>query len=196
MLEQTGVAEQQQIKTVMPSEERLQKGPVAIFECFQKIPCNPCTEACARKAPRPMNDINDLPSVNYDQCNGCGLCISACPGLAIFVVDMTQGPHSALVKLPFEFRPLPEKDSMVTLLNREGQAVGHGRVQAVENRPNQNKTAVISVIVPKEIAMDVRAIAPMVHNHGEGAGHATGAVHAAAAFDHIKSNKDGGNGHG
>lgn len=111
-----------------------------------------------------MNDINDLPSVDYDQCNGCGLCISACPGLAIFVVDMTQGPHSALVKLPYEFRPLPEKDSMVTLLNREGRAVGHGRVQAVDNRPNQNKTAVISVVVPKELAMDVRAITLMTHN--------------------------------
>jgi hypothetical protein len=77
---------------------------------------------------------------------------------------MTQGPHSALVKLPYEFRPLPEKDSMVTLLNREGRAVGHGRVQAVDNRPNQNKTAVISVVVPNELAMDVRAITLMTHN--------------------------------
>ena len=28
--------------TGWPSEERLAKGPVAICECVQQIPCNPC----------------------------------------------------------------------------------------------------------------------------------------------------------
>ena len=31
---------------VLPSEERLNKGPVAITECFQEIACNPCVAAC------------------------------------------------------------------------------------------------------------------------------------------------------
>lgn len=163
MLEQTGVAGKDLIERIIPSPERLAKGPAVVIECFQQIPCNPCVGACARGAIQPMQDINDTPSVDYDRCNGCGLCISACPGLAIFVVDMNHGPHSALVKMPYEFRPLPAHDSLVTLLNREGLPVGQGRVQAADLKPHQNRTAVVSVVVPKEAVMEVRSIRPMLH---------------------------------
>lgn len=163
MLEQTGVAGRELIERSVPSPERLAKGPVVIIECFQRIPCNPCASVCARGAIQPMQDINDTPTVDYERCNGCGLCVSACPGLAIFVVDMTHGPHSALVKMPFEFRPLPSPDSLVTLLNREGIPVGQGRVLAADLKAHQNKTAVVSVVVPKEAAMEIRAIRPMIH---------------------------------
>ena len=33
-----------------PSEERFAKGPVAIAECVQEIPCNPCEAACPMHA--------------------------------------------------------------------------------------------------------------------------------------------------
>ena len=29
-----------------PSEERMAQGPVAVAECVQEIPCNPCETAC------------------------------------------------------------------------------------------------------------------------------------------------------
>jgi len=46
MLEKTGIATQEMVMNVFPSIERINKGPVAVIECFQNIPCNPCQTAC------------------------------------------------------------------------------------------------------------------------------------------------------
>ena len=78
-----------------PSEERLQKGPVAILECFQKIPCAPCVKACPQGAITIGEDINEIPTFNADKCIGCGQCIVNCPGQAIFVVDLTYSEDCA-----------------------------------------------------------------------------------------------------
>ena len=40
------------VQGILPSEERRQKGPYALFECFQNIPCNPCYTACKFNAVR------------------------------------------------------------------------------------------------------------------------------------------------
>ena len=50
MLIQTGIPDKEAIEAVTPDETRFLKGAVAIAECFQKIPCNPCTKACVKKA--------------------------------------------------------------------------------------------------------------------------------------------------
>lgn len=34
-----------------PSEERMRKGPVAVCECLQRIPCNPCESSFAPSTP-------------------------------------------------------------------------------------------------------------------------------------------------
>ena len=109
MLEKNGVPTQDDIKKRMPPEARLKKGPVAMIECFQNIPCNPCSTACRRGAIQEVSVINDLPKINHDICNGCGLCISRCPGLAIFVIDETYSEAEASISLPYEFLPLPEQ---------------------------------------------------------------------------------------
>lgn len=49
MLIQTGIPDKEAIEAVTPDETRFLKGAVAIAECFQKIPCNPCTKACVKK---------------------------------------------------------------------------------------------------------------------------------------------------
>jgi len=139
----------------IPCEERLHKGPVAICECLQSIPCNPCADACPRQAIT-VAEINDCPVIAADNCNGCGLCMLHCPGLAIFVVDHTYSQEQALVKIPFEFLPLPKVNGSVEALNRSGECVGLAQVIRVQKSPN--KTNVLWLAVPHELAMEVRAI--------------------------------------
>ena len=103
-------------------------------------------------------DINGLPVVDTDICNGCGLCISFCPGLAIFVVDKTYSDELALVKLPYEYVPVPQKGQYVTGLNRAGDDLGIYEVIRVTSGGDKNKTYTITLAVPQDLAMDVRDI--------------------------------------
>lgn len=144
----------------LPSARRLAKGAVAIAECLQQIPCNPCQDACKRGAFRTFRDINDLPTVDYEKCNGCGACISRCPGLAIFVVDETYSSKEALIKIPYEFTPLPQENQVLTALDRAGDVVGEARVVRVQSSKAQDRTAVLWLAVSKELAMTVRHIRP------------------------------------
>lgn len=158
MIEVTGVPTAQDLARVLPPRDRLAQGPVAVIECFQRIPCNPCYTACKFDAIQEFTDINDTPTIKHENCNGCGLCVSKCPGLAIFVVDETYSDHEALVRLPYEFLPVPAKGADVDLLDREGRVVGRGRVERVQNAKVQDRTLVVSVVVPKELSMEVRNI--------------------------------------
>jgi len=138
---------------LLPPRERLQKGPVAIAECPEPIPCNICVDACPFNAIR-MDGINGLPRIDWDKCIGCGVCVSLCPGLAIFVVDLSK-PGKALVTLPYEMLPEPRKGAKVKLLSRDGRIVGEGTIVKVWER---NKTFVVTLEVPSELAMEVRGI--------------------------------------
>jgi Fe-S-cluster-containing hydrogenase component 2 len=159
VLEKTGVATQKDLEKVMPSKERLKKGPVAVIECFQRIPCNPCYTSCKVGAIKELvEDINDIPELDEDKCIGCGLCVSKCPGLAIFIVDETYSEDEAKIMLPYEFLPLPEEGQIVDALNREGKVVGKARVLQVKNGKYEDKTPLISIAVPKELSMEVRNI--------------------------------------
>jgi len=167
MLNKTGIPTADDLNKVYPSEERMLKGPVAIIECFQKIPCNPCTEACKQGAILPMKDINDIPQMEFDKCNGCGVCISRCPGLAIFIVDRSYSPKEAIVRIPYEFVPLPEVGQKVSCLNRAGEEVGKFEVKKVQSGGKKNMTYTVWLVVPQELAMEVRNIRLGGVTHGE-----------------------------
>ena len=160
-LEKDGVLSPEELAELpgMPSKERLERGAVAVIECAQKIPCNPCEGACPTGAIVVGEPITNLPTLIEDKCIGCGLCIPACPGLAIFVVDMTYSDREATVQLPYEFLPLPKKGETVKALDREGRVVCPARVVKVLNPKRFDHTAVITIAVPKDQAMNVRSIA-------------------------------------
>ena len=156
MLERTGIPTDDDLEKVIPDKKRLAKGPVVIIECFQKIPCDPCAISCKLGAIKSFKDINDLPIVDFDKCTGCGICISSCPGLAIFVIDMNYSDEKSLIKLPHEMLPLPEKGEDVYALDRVGSILG--KVKVVRVLKIKNKTNIISLEVPKSMAMKVRSI--------------------------------------
>lgn len=167
MLIQDGIPTKEDLSAVMPTGERFAKGAVAIAECFQKIPCNPCTKACVKQAIRVEPDINATPYVDFDSCNGCGACIARCPGLAIFVVDMTYSETEALVRLPFEFIPVPEAGQRVMGLDRSGRELNWFSVVKVTSGGKKNMTYTISLAVPKELAMEVRNIRVGGYQNGQ-----------------------------
>lgn len=142
----------------MPSGERLARGPVVVIECAQEIPCNPCEEACAQRAIAIGERIIDLPVLHEERCTGCGLCIAACPGQAIFVVDRTYSDDEATVQLPYEFLPLPARGESVEALDREGNPLCAARVVRVVNSRSFDRTPVVTIAVPKDCAMQARNI--------------------------------------
>ncbi|MEA3356509.1 MAG: 4Fe-4S binding protein [Candidatus Bipolaricaulota bacterium] len=142
----------------IPSEERMRQGPVAVIECIQEIPCNPCEAACPTGAIDIGSPITNLPRLDEGKCIGCRLCVSACPGLAIFMVDLTYSDESATVTFPYEYLPLPEKGQTVRAMNRAGEPVCAGTVIRVQNPRVNDKTPVVTVAVPHRYAAEVRGI--------------------------------------
>jgi Fe-S-cluster-containing hydrogenase component 2 len=141
-----------------PSEERLESGPVAVIECIQEIPCNPCESACRFGAIVVGKPITNLPRLVEEKCKGCGECIPACPGLAIFLLNRTYSPEEAAVSIPYEYLPLPEPGSTVDALDRRGERVCRGRVIRITNPSKNDKTAVVTIAVPKLHSDEVRGI--------------------------------------
>lgn len=141
-----------------PSEERFKRGPVAVIECVQEIPCNPCEAACKFGAITVGNPITNLPRLNDNICTGCGVCIAQCSGLAIFVVDKTFSETEAAVSFPHEYLPLPEKGQVVDAVNRSGEIVCKGKAVRINNIQKNDCTPVITLAVPKQFADIVRGM--------------------------------------
>ncbi|MDK2799443.1 MAG: hypothetical protein PWP27_803 [Clostridiales bacterium] len=142
----------------VPSIDQLNVKPLAVIECIEPIPCNPCERACPFSAITIGDSIWNLPVLDANKCKGCGACIPSCPGLAIFVVDMNYSSTSALVKIPYEYFPLPKEGMEVDCLNRKGEAVTKGRIHSVKTTATFDKTYIIGIEVNKKFAMEVRNI--------------------------------------
>ncbi len=156
MLEKTGVPTKEELKRFIPSKKRRCEGPYAMIECFEEIPCDPCYAACPFKAVKEFVNINDLPEIDFDRCTGCGLCVSECPGLAIFLIDETVGNNQASISMPYEFQPLPEKGESVLAVDREGNIVGEVIVDEVKISGRKAKTPMVTILVPLNQVMDIR----------------------------------------
>lgn len=158
MFKKTGVVTEERIEEILPSEERRQEGPYAVFECFEEIPCNPCSTACKIGAVEDFDNINERPEIDYEECTGCGLCVSECPGLACFVIDETYSEAEATIKLPYELCPLPEEGQKLDALDRKGEVVCKAEVVKVQSSERLDNTNVITIAVPQEQIQVVRNI--------------------------------------
>lgn len=145
------------------SKERMQEGPIAVIECFERIPCNPCEGACPFNAIKIGEDITNLPILDEKKCKGCGLCIACCPGMAIFVVHLNYSQRESLFTFPYEFLPVPKIGSVVKGIDRNGKVVTHGRVIKVNESKKNNHTNIISIAIPKKFINSVRGI--KIENH-------------------------------
>jgi Fe-S-cluster-containing hydrogenase component 2 len=154
MKEATGILSQEDLKNMLPPEERLKRGTVAIIECVQNIPCNPCVKACKFGAIE-KNSLAETPKLNHEKCVGCGECVAVCPGLAIFLVNMAYSKDEALLTLPYEFLPMPKVGDRVIALDREGNEKDEARVVNVRKI---NSTYIISIAIKKELVMEVRNV--------------------------------------
>lgn len=140
-----------------PDREIQKRKKLAVIECVERIPCNPCEEVCPFDAIKIDKPITNLPSLDIEKCRGCGQCISACPGLAIFMINYNYTEDSAAVSFPYEFIPYPDIGEVLTCVDRRGKEITVGKVLNIATRGNKN-TAVVTVEVPKKYGLQVRSI--------------------------------------
>jgi Fe-S-cluster-containing hydrogenase component 2 len=159
-IRKTGIPSKEELEASpgYPSSAALQKGPIVVIECVQDIPCNPCEMACPKGAIRVGNPITQLPVFDAEKCDGCGTCIPVCPGLAIFRVNATYSEDEATVSFPYEYLPMPKKGDLVAGVNRAGEVICKAEVLRVQKPKKYDHTAVITLVVPKHLAMEVRSM--------------------------------------
>ena len=156
----TGFLSEEELKDSpgIPSEARRRKGPVAVIECLEDIPCNPCESSCSVGAIVVGEDITNLPHLDGEKCVACQTCVYICPGQAIFMVDESLPDDRATVMMPYEYRPLPQKGEVVTALDRAGRQLGDAAVVAVRKTQRMDRTATVTIEVPRQWSMKTRAI--------------------------------------
>ena len=156
----TGIPSQAELEASpgYPSAEALARGPIVVIECVQDIPCNPCELVCPNSAIHVGEPITNLPVFVAEECDACSQCIPICPGQAIFRVDMTYSENRAAVSFPYEFLPMPVAGDAVQGVNRAGEVVCDAEVLRVQRPKTFDLTAVVTLAVPKELAMVVRSM--------------------------------------
>lgn len=135
--------------------EAAREGPVAVVDCDEEIPCNPCEEACRRGCIRIGENICAVPRYDPRRCNGCARCVAVCPGMAIFLLDRS-GPGGAVrVTVPYEMGEELEPGKEAWAVDARGNPLGKGSlVRAV----NTGGTVLATVEVPGEWALKVRGV--------------------------------------
>lgn len=143
---------------VFPDEKRFAQGPVAIIECIQEIPCNPCEDSCPFHAIFIGEDISKNPILDLEKCTGCGTCVSVCPGLAIFLENKSYSDTLGYVELPFEYLPIPNVGDVVRALDRSGRVMCEGKVLRVTKTRRNDRTVVLRLEIPIEFVDEIRSL--------------------------------------
>ena len=133
-------------------------GPFVMIECAEDIPCNPCETVCPHGAIIVGENITNLPRVIPEKCTGCGNCVAICPGLAIFMIEVSYKEDLARVTFAYEYLPVPAKGSIVNAVDRAGQVVCDATVEKIVKVKSYDMTNVMTISIPVEYAEVVRGI--------------------------------------
>ncbi|MPN48248.1 hypothetical protein SDC9_195853 [bioreactor metagenome] len=84
------------------------------------------------------------------------MCVAACSGQAIFLVNQDFDEEYATVTLPYEFLPLPKTKEIGMALDRSGKVVCTAEVLDIKTAKAFDKTNLLTIKVPKDMAMSAR----------------------------------------
>lgn len=133
------------------------KGLHPVIECTQNIPCNPCQDACSKKCIKIGDKITALPALDETkECSGCGMCVVACSGQAIFLIDEGFESGFASITMPYEFLPLPEIGDKGKALDRSGKEVCEAEIVSIKSNKIFDHTNLLTIKVPADMAMKAR----------------------------------------
>ncbi|MBN2678540.1 MAG: (2Fe-2S)-binding protein, partial [Anaerolineaceae bacterium] len=137
-------------------------GVFPIIHCTQEIPCDPCSEICPQGLIQiEATDIRKTPVFVGDNycCGVCEQCVSICPGLAITLVDYRNNPDKPIISIPFEYpRERLPQNRMVIVTDTQGYDLGAVPIVDVDSIPTSDRTLIVRVEVPKEIAHKIAGI--------------------------------------
>jgi Fe-S-cluster-containing hydrogenase component 2 len=125
------------------------RGVHPVIECTQNIPCDPCQDACPAGCILVGKKITALPRLDTEKkCTGCGLCVGACSGQAIFLIDEEYEDGYGTVGLPYEFLPLPAAGDVGKALGRDGTEVCDATVVEVRMNGAMDRTPMLVMKTP------------------------------------------------
>lgn len=130
----------------LPAKDR--RALAAVIECIEGIPCNPCETSCPVGAITVGDEITNLPVVDFEKCTGCGICVAACPGLAIYLKKYEFKEGLSYIAFPFEYLPLPPEGATVQMVDRYGEYVCDGTILRVVKIKRMDRTTVVHVSYP------------------------------------------------
>ena len=128
------------------------------FSCLQEIPCNPCTTVCAKKAIKLKGGTGTIMDTPYfdGECIGCGMCVAACPGLAIALAKKVDDTKAEIV-LPYEFNCDFKEGDKLPLTDIDGEFIEEGTV--IKTAYNKKyKTTLVTLSVSAANVADIAGI--------------------------------------
>lgn len=153
------------LKTGHLNEEELEAYPGFIkktgihpvIECTQNIPCNPCQDVCKFGCISIGKHLTSLPvAVKGADCKNCGMCVASCSGQAIFLIDEDYDDKHAAITMPYELLPYPKEGDQGIGCDRTGTEVCKAEVISVKTNKAFDKTALLTIKVPKKYSGQVR----------------------------------------